>query len=109
MRQSHDQNDTQFLGTLCSQSAPAKAVTTVFYCKSPFELILIVELLYVNWNKVNKLKWGGIKAFEGVKDSNELTVVWDEGDAGLGLVGGILGGHKLNLGVGMDLRQQLMC
>ena len=43
----------------------------------------------------------------GFKDSKELTVVRDEGDAELSLVGGVLSGHKLNLGVGMDLRQQL--
>ena len=50
---------------------------------------------------------GKIEAFEGFKDSKELTVVRGEGDAELGLVGGVLGGHKLNVGVGMDLRQQL--
>ena len=36
-----------------------------------------------------------------------LQVVWDEGVAGLGLVRGVLDGHELNLGVGVDLRQQL--
>ena len=50
---------------------------------------------------------GKIEAFEGFKDSKELTVVRGEGDAELGLVGGVLGGHKLNVGVGMDLRQRL--
>ena len=46
--------------------------------------------------------------FDGVKDSKELTVVRDEGDAELGLVGGIFTGHKRIIGVGVDLRQQLI-
>ena len=44
---------------------------------------------------------------EGVKDDIRLTVVWDEGGAEHGLVGGVLGGKELNVGVGLDLRQQL--
>ena len=51
---------------------------------------------------------GKIEAFDGVKDIKELTVVRDEGDAELGLVGGVLTGHELILGVGLDLRQQLI-
>ena len=50
---------------------------------------------------------GKIEAFEGVKDDTVLTVVRDEGDAELGLVGGVLDGHELKVGVGVDLRQQL--
>ena len=50
---------------------------------------------------------GKIEAFEGVKDIKELTVVRDEGDAELGLGGGVLSGHELIIGVGVDLRQQL--
>ena len=50
---------------------------------------------------------GKIEAFEGVKDIKELTVVRDEGDAENGLVGGVLTGHELIIGVGVDLRQQL--
>ena len=38
----------------------------------------------------------------------ELTVVQEEGDAELGLVRGILNRHKLIIGVGVDLRQQLI-
>ena len=34
---------------------------------------------------------GKIEVFEGVKDIKELTVVRVEGDAELGLVGGVLG------------------
>ena len=34
---------------------------------------------------------GKIEAFEGVKDDKQLTVVRDEGEAELGLVGGDLG------------------
>ena len=34
---------------------------------------------------------GKIEVFEGVKEDNELTVVREEGDAELGLVGGVLG------------------
>ena len=47
---------------------------------------------------------GKIEAFEGFKDSKELTVVRGEGDAELGLVGGVLGGHKLNVGVGARVK-----
>ena len=43
----------------------------------------------------------------GFNDIKELTVVRDEGDAENGLVGGVLGGNELNVGVGVDLRQQL--
>ena len=50
---------------------------------------------------------GKIEVFEGVKDIKELTVVRVEGDAELGLVGGVLTGHELIIGVGVDLRQQL--
>ena len=50
---------------------------------------------------------GKNEAFEGVKEDVELTVVRDEGDAELGLSGGVLTGHELIFGVGMDLRQQL--
>ena len=50
---------------------------------------------------------GKIEAFEGVIDDNQLTVVRDEGDAELGLVGGVLTGHELIIGVVLDLRQQL--
>ena len=82
-------------------------VTTVFYCQSPFELRLVVELLYVYLNKVNELKMGKIEIFEGVFDDNELTVVRVEGDARLSLGGGVLTGHELIIGVGLDLRQQL--
>ena len=85
-----------------------KLVTTVFFCQSPIELRLVVELLYVYLNKVNELKMGKIEVFEGVIDDNELTVVRVEGDAELGLVGGVLTGHELILGVGEDLRQQLI-
>ena len=44
---------------------------------------------------------------EGVKDDIRLTVVWDEGGAEHGLVGGVLGGKELNVGVEVDLRQEL--
>ena len=50
---------------------------------------------------------GKIEILEGVKDDKELTVVRDEGDVEFGLVGGVLVGHELIIGVGMDLRQQL--
>ena len=50
---------------------------------------------------------GKIEVFEGVIDDNQLTVVRDEGDAELGLVGGVLTGHELIIGVVLDLRQQL--
>ena len=50
---------------------------------------------------------GRIEAFEGVEDDKVLTVVRDEGDAELGLVGGGLDVLLLNFGVGKDLRQQL--
>ena len=50
---------------------------------------------------------GKNEAFEGVKEDVELTVVRDEGDAENGLVGGVLVGHELIIGVGLDLRQQL--
>ena len=48
-----------------------------------------------------------IEEIEGVKDGKQLTVVRDEGDVELGLVGGVLGGNELNVGVGVDLRQLL--
>ena len=51
---------------------------------------------------------GKIEIFEGVIDDNELTVVRVEGDAELGLVVGVLTGHELIIGVGVDLRQQLI-
>ena len=38
---------------------------------------------------------------EGVKDDTVLTVVWDKGDTDLILGGGVLGGHKLSVGVGI--------
>ncbi len=50
---------------------------------------------------------GKIEVFEGVKEDNKLTVVREEGDAELGLVGGVLGVLWLDFGVGMDLRRQL--
>jgi len=37
-----------------------------------------------------------------------MKVVRVEGDAELGLVGGVLTGHELIIGVGVDLRQQLI-
>ena len=36
-----------------------------------------------------------IEEIEGVKDGKQLTVVRDEGDVELGLVGGVLDGHEL--------------
>ena len=51
---------------------------------------------------------GKIEELEGVHDDKKLTVVWDEGDAENSLSGGVLIRHKLILGVGKDLRQQLI-
>ena len=51
---------------------------------------------------------GKIEENEGFKDDKWLTVVRDEGEAELGLVGGYLGVVWHDFGVGMDLRQQLI-
>ena len=48
----------------------------------------------------NNLTIDKTNLFDGVKDSKELTVVQEEGDAELGLIGGIFTGHKLIIGVG---------
>ena len=68
----------------------------------------MLNFFYIYLEQVNTLKMGKLEALEGVKDTQELTVVRDEGDAELGLVGGVLVGHELMIGVGVDLRQQLI-